>query len=183
MPNAGKSTLITAMSHAKPRIADYPFTTLHPNLGVVRVGRLQSFVMADIPGLIEGASEGAGLGIQFLKHLQRTGLLLHLVDIAPIDPNIEPADEVLVIAKELANFSSELSEKPRWLVINKIDLLSEEDQAVATEMLLEQLKWDGPVFEVSAATGAGTEQLGQAVMQELERIVEQEAERAAETGA
>jgi GTP-binding protein len=183
MPNAGKSTLITAMSHAKPRIADYPFTTLHPNLGVVRVGRLQSFVMADIPGLIEGASEGAGLGIQFLKHLQRTGLLLHLVDIAPIDPNIEPAAEVQAIAKELANFSSELAEKPRWLVINKIDLLSEEDQAVAKEMLLEQLKWDGPVFEVSAATGAGTEQLGQAVMQELERIVELQAEMAAEADA
>ena len=180
MPNAGKSTLITAMSQAKPRIADYPFTTLHPNLGVVRVGRLQSFVMADIPGLIEGASEGAGLGIQFLKHLQRTGLLLHLVDIAPIDPNIEPAAEVQAIARELANFSTDLAEKPRWLVINKIDLLSEEDQAAAKEMLLEQLEWDGPVFEVSAATGAGTEQLGQAVMQELERIVEQEAELAAE---
>jgi len=183
MPNAGKSTLITAMSHAKPRIADYPFTTLHPNLGVVRVGRLQSFVMADIPGLIEGASEGAGLGIQFLKHLQRTGLLLHLVDIAPIDPNIEPAAEVQALARELANFSTELAEKTRWLVINKIDLLTEEDQVVAKEMLLEQLEWDGPVFEVSAATGAGTEQLGQAVMQELERIVEQEAELAAEAEA
>jgi len=176
MPNAGKSTLITAMSHAKPRIADYPFTTLYPNLGVVRVGRLQSFVMADIPGLIEGASEGAGLGIQFLKHLQRTGLLLHLVDIAPIDPNTEPADEVRAIAQELVNYSAELSEKTRWLVINKIDLHSEEDQAVAREMLLEQLQWDGPVFEVSAATGAGTEQLGRAIMLELERIAELAAE-------
>jgi len=176
MPNAGKSTLITAMSHAKPRIADYPFTTLHPNLGVVRVGRLQSFVMADIPGLIEGASEGAGLGIQFLKHLQRTGLLLHLVDIAPMNPDVEPADEVIAIARELANFSVELAEKPRWLIINKTDLLSEEDLAVAKEMLLEKLAWQGPVFEVSAATGAGTEALGQAIMRELELIEEQAAE-------
>ncbi len=176
MPNAGKSTLITSMSHAKPRIADYPFTTLHPNLGVVRVGRLQSFVMADIPGLIEGAAEGAGLGIQFLKHLQRTGLLLHLVDIAPIDPNIEPADEVRAIAAELGKFSGELAAKPRWLVINKIDLLSGEDQEVAKEMLLEQLEWDGPVFEVSAATGEGTEALGLAIMQELESIAELAAE-------
>jgi len=176
MPNAGKSTLITAMSHAKPRIADYPFTTLHPNLGVVRVGRLQSFVMADIPGLIEGASDGAGLGIQFLKHLQRTGLLLHLVDIAPIDPSIDPADEVQAIAAELAKFSEELASKTRWLVINKIDLLTPEDLAVAREMILEQLQWDGPVFEVSAATGAGTDVLGHAVMQELERIAELKAE-------
>lgn len=170
MPNAGKSTLITAMSHARPRIADYPFTTLHPNLGVVRVGSLQSFVMADIPGLIEGASDGAGLGIQFLKHLQRTGLLLHLVDIAPIDPGVEPAREVTAIATELAKFSVELAAKPRWLIINKTDLLSSEDQAAAREILLQELQWDGPVFEVSAATGAGTEALGQAVMQELEQL-------------
>jgi GTP-binding protein len=176
MPNAGKSTLITAMSHAKPRIADYPFTTLHPNLGVVRVGRLQSFVMADIPGLIEGAAEGAGLGIQFLKHLQRTGLLLHLVDIAPMDPNVEPAHDVQAIAKELVKFSDDLAAKTRWLIINKIDLLSEEDQVVAKEMLLDELQWDGPVFEVSAATGAGTEELGHAIMQELERITELAAE-------
>ena len=174
MPNAGKSTLITAMSAAKPRIADYPFTTLHPNLGVVRVGRLQSFVMADIPGLIEGASEGAGLGIQFLKHLQRTRLLLHLVDIAPIDPNADPAREVQAIAKELERFSAELAEKPRWLVINKIDLLADDDLAVARDMLLEELGWAGPVFEVSAATGAGTEALGHAVMQALEESKEEE---------
>jgi GTP-binding protein len=172
MPNAGKSTLITAMSHAKPRIADYPFTTLHPNLGVVRVGRLQSFVMADIPGLIEGASEGAGLGIQFLKHLQRTGLLLHIVDIAPLDPEVDPADEVRAIAAELAKYSEDLANKTRWLVINKIDLLASDDLAVAREMLLEQLQWDGPVFEVSAVTGAGTDELGNAVMQELERLEE-----------
>jgi GTP-binding protein len=161
------------MSAAKPRIADYPFTTLHPNLGVVRVGRLQSFVMADIPGLIEGASEGAGLGIQFLKHLQRTRLLLHLVDIAPLDPSIEPAREVQAIATELKRFSAELAEKPRWLVINKTDLLAEDDLAVAREMLLEELDWSGPVFEVSAATGAGTEALGHAVIQALEEIEEE----------
>src|SRR5210317_891716 len=174
MPNAGKSTLISAMSQARPRIADYPFTTLHPNLGVVRVGMLQSFVMADIPGLIEGAAEGAGLGIRFLKHLQRTRLLLHLVDIAPMDPDAEPAQEVRAIAKELEKFSADLADKPRWLVINKIDLLSEEDLAVAKEMLLEELNWSGPVFEVSAATGAGTEALGHAVMQALEEIKEEE---------
>jgi len=167
MPNAGKSTLITAMSAAKPRIADYPFTTLHPNLGVVRVGRLQSFVMADIPGLIEGASEGAGLGIQFLRHLQRTGLLLHLVDIAPID-GTDPADVVKAIANELGKFSEELAEKPRWLVINKIDLLTEDDRATARQQLLDSLAWDGPVFEVSAATGEGTDALGQAIIRELE---------------
>ena len=172
MPNAGKSTLITSMSEAKPRIADYPFTTLHPNLGVVRVGRLQSFVMADIPGLIEGASEGAGLGIRFLKHLQRTRLLLHLVDIAPIDPQADPAKDVRAIAKELVRFSAELADKPRWLVINKADLLSQEDLAVAREMLLEELRWEGPVFTVSAATGEGTRELGQAVIKELEALDE-----------
>jgi len=167
MPNAGKSTLISAMSQARPRIADYPFTTLHPNLGVVRVGELQSFVMADIPGLIEGASEGAGLGIQFLKHLQRTGLLLHLVDIAPIDGS-DPAGAVKAIAAELGKFSSDLAAKPRWLVINKIDLLLPDELATVRQQLLEALGWDGPVFEVSAATGQGTEALAQAIMRELE---------------
>ena len=178
MPNAGKSTLITAMSQARPRIADYPFTTLHPNLGVVRVGRLQSFVMADIPGLIEGASEGAGLGIRFLKHLQRTRLLLHLVDIAPLDPEADPAAEVAAIAKELASFSPDLAEKPRWLVINKIDLLGEGDLEVARQMLLDELGWKGRVFEVSAATGTGTEALGYAVIQALEEMKEEKAAEA-----
>jgi GTP-binding protein len=168
MPNAGKSTLITAMSQAKPRIADYPFTTLHPNLGVVRVGQLQSFVMADVPGLIEGASEGAGLGIQFLKHLQRTELLLHLVDIAPLNPDAKPADHVRAIANELGNFSEDLADKPRWLVINKVDLLDDDSRAEARVALLENLDWKGPVFEVSAATGEGTEPLAQAIMRELE---------------
>jgi GTP-binding protein len=173
MPNAGKSTLISAMSQARPRIADYPFTTLHPNLGVVRVGRLQSFVMADIPGLIEGASEGAGLGIQFLRHLQRTGLLLHLVDIAPVDGS-EPADVVRAIAQELGNFSADLAVKPRWLIINKIDLLDSGDRAAAKKQLLDQLDWQGPVFEVSAATGEGTEALAKAIVRELEEARERE---------
>ena len=172
MPNAGKSTLITAMSQAKPRIADYPFTTLHPNLGVVRVGQLQSFVMADIPGLIEGASEGAGLGIQFLRHLQRTELLLHLVDIAPIDGS-DPATVVKAISNELGKFSDDLADKPRWLVINKIDLLNAEDLEVAREKLLSDLDWKGSVFEVSAATGKGTEALAQSVIRGLERIGEE----------
>ncbi len=174
MPNAGKSTLISAMSQAKPKIADYPFTTLHPNLGVVRVGRLQSFVMADIPGLIEGASEGAGLGIQFLKHLSRTGLLLHVVDVAPIDGSA-PVDHVRALEKELGNYSSELVGKPRWLVINKTDLLDEDALVPAVRGLLDALEWQGPVFEISAATGAGTEALGQAIMQALELGREDEA--------
>ena len=172
MPNAGKSTLISAMSQAKPRIADYPFTTLHPNLGVVRVGRLHSFVMADIPGLIEGASDGAGLGIRFLRHLQRTRLLLHVVDIAPIDPDISPAAEVKAIATELGNYSLELAASPRWLVINKIDLLDDEARQAARDELTTALEWDGPVFEVSAATGEGTEALAQAVMRSLEEARE-----------
>ncbi len=175
LPNAGKSTLIRAMSAAKPKVADYPFTTLHPNLGVVSVGALQSFVMADIPGLIEGAAEGAGLGIQFLKHLQRTRLLLHLVDIAPIDES-EPADSVAAIQRELAKFSAELANKPRWLVINKIDLLVEHDLATARSALLKNLDWHGPFFEISAATGRGTTELAQAVMRELERMKREAAE-------
>jgi GTP-binding protein len=174
-PNAGKSTLIRAMSAAKPKVADYPFTTLHPNLGVVSVGSLQSFVMADIPGLIEGAAEGAGLGIQFLKHLQRTRLLLHLVDIAPVDES-EPADAVAAIQRELAKFSAELAAKPRWLIINKIDLLAEHDLANARSALLKNLDWQGPAFEVSAATGRGTTELAQAVMRELERMKRKAAE-------
>ena len=169
MPNAGKSTLISAMSEAKPRIADYPFTTLHPNLGVVRVGMLQSFVMADIPGLIEGAADGAGLGTRFLKHLQRTGLLLHVVDIAPVDTTQDPVHAARALERELERFSVELSRKPRWLVINKIDLLDKETLALMRQDLLERLDWEGPVFEVSAATGEGTEPLAQAIMRELER--------------
>ena len=173
LPNAGKSTLISAMSEARPRIADYPFTTLHPQLGVVRVGRLQSFVMADIPGLIEGAAEGAGLGIQFLKHLERTRLLLHVVDIAPLDPSQQPAESVRALESELVRFSAELAGKPRWLVINKIDLLHATELQVARETLLDALDWQGPVFEVSAATGAGTAMLAGAVMQALQALDEE----------
>lgn len=169
LPNAGKSTLIRAMSAAKPKVADYPFTTLHPNLGVVSVGPLQSFVMADIPGLIEGAAEGAGLGIQFLRHLQRTRLLLHLVDIAPLDAESDPADAFRSIEYELKKFSGDLTEKPRWLVMNKIDLLPAENHPAVREEFLRQLDWHGPVFLVSAETGEGTELLGQAVMRELEQ--------------
>jgi GTP-binding protein len=174
LPNAGKSTLIRAMSAARPKVADYPFTTLHPNLGVVSVGPLQSFVMADVPGLIEGAAEGAGLGIQFLKHLQRTKLLLHLVDIAPVNSDADPANEFRAIEQELVRFSKELSEKPRWLVLNKTDLLTDEDVGRVRKDLLDQLGWDGPVFETSAVTGDGTEKLGQALMRELGEIAEVE---------
>lgn len=172
MPNAGKSTLIRSMSAARPKVADYPFTTLHPNLGVVSVGPLQSFVMADVPGLIEGAAEGAGLGIQFLKHLQRTRLLLHLVDIAPLDKDEEPADAVAAIQHELQKYSDELSGKPRWLVINKTDLLDTDGLAAARDELLQKLSWDGPVFEVSAASGEGTDALGQAVIRALEELTD-----------
>lgn len=175
LPNAGKSTLIRSMSAAKPKVADYPFTTLHPNLGVVSVGPLQSFVMADIPGLIEGAAEGAGLGIQFLKHLQRTRLLLHLVDIAPLDVDVDPADAFRSVERELLKYSADLTGKPRWLVINKIDLLAPDDFEVAKDLLLSDIEWTGPVFPVSAETGDGTEALGQAVMRELEKIAESES--------
>ncbi|MBT8080575.1 MAG: GTPase ObgE, partial [Gammaproteobacteria bacterium] len=178
LPNAGKSTLIRAMSAAKPKVADYPFTTLQPNLGVVSVGPLQSFVMADIPGLIEGAAEGAGLGIRFLKHLQRTRLLLHVVDIAPLVGN--PAQAVLSVYGELAKFSEDVEGKPRWLVVNKIDLLAEDALEAARTALLRELDWREPVFLVSAATGAGTKELGQAVMRELERLDEAEAAQASE---
>ena len=170
LPNAGKSTLIRSMSAARPKVADYPFTTLHPNLGVVAVGPLQSFVMADVPGLIEGAADGAGLGLQFLKHLQRTKLLLHLVDIAPIDPDADPVNDFRAIGQELVKFSDDVADKPRWLVLNKTDLLTEEDIVSIRDDLVEQLSWDGPVFETSAVTGAGTKKLAQAVMRELEEM-------------
>lgn len=176
LPNAGKSTLISAMSQARPKIADYPFTTLHPNLGVVRVGRLQSFVMADIPGLIEGASEGAGLGIRFLRHLSRTGLLLHVVDIAPVDPAHEPVAAVRAIERELGNYSDELVDKPRWLVINKVDLVTDAERGSVCAGLVEELGWTGPVYPVSAATGEGTEALAQAVMRALEAAAEAAAD-------
>jgi GTP-binding protein len=177
LPNAGKSTLIRAMSAARPKVADYPFTTLHPHLGVVAVGPLQSFVMADIPGLIEGAADGAGLGIAFLKHLQRTRLLLHVVDIAPLDEDERPAEQVRAIGTELGKFSDDLANKPRWLVLNKSDLVAAEELPALREQIVADLEWEGPAFAVSAATGSGTEDLAQAVMRELEamRSVDTEA--------
>ena len=156
LPNAGKSTLIRAVSAARPKVADYPFTTLHPQLGVVAVGPLKSFVMADIPGLIEGAAEGAGLGIRFLKHLQRTRVLLHLVDIAPLDPDADPVEGARAIVKELKKFSPELAKKKRWLVLNKIDLLSGEELENRCTEIVRRLRYKGPVFRISGATGAGT---------------------------
>ena len=168
LPNAGKSTLITRVSGARPKIADYPFTTLHPGLGVVRVGPLQSFVMADIPGLIEGAAEGAGLGIRFLKHLARTRLLLHLVDVAPADPAEDPARAVETIAGELGRFSPELAQRPRWLVLNKMDLIAPRERESFARDLVARLGWEGPVFSISAATGEGCPALMQAIMQYLE---------------
>ncbi|MCG8317622.1 MAG: Obg family GTPase CgtA [Pseudomonadales bacterium] len=169
MPNAGKSTLIRTVSAAKPKVADYPFTTLVPNLGVVKVDRLRSFVMADIPGLIEGASDGAGLGIRFLKHLARTRLLLHLVDVAPWDGS-DPVDNIDAIAGELQLFSPALAARERWLVLNKLDMLTAEDGEARCKEIIEQLAWDGPVFQISAATGAGTESLVQAVMNHIEEV-------------
>ncbi len=155
MPNAGKSTLITAVSNARPRIADYPFTTLHPNLGVVRVGPEQSFVVADLPGLIEGASEGAGLGHQFLRHLQRTRLLLHVVDLAPFD-DTDPVEQAKAIVAELKKYDPVLYEKPRWLVLNKIDMIRRRASARArVKDFVKRFKYKGPVFEISALTREG----------------------------
>jgi len=170
MPNAGKSTLIRALSGARPKVADYPFTTLHPNLGVVQVEQDRSFVMADIPGLIEGAATGAGLGIRFLRHLQRTRLLLHLVDVWPIDENVDPVYEVKTIINELATFSEELAQRPRWLVLNKMDLGPTEEQDERCAAIVSRLNWTGPVFRISAVSRQGTAELAQAVMTELERI-------------
>jgi len=170
LPNAGKSTLISAVSAARPRIADYPFTTLHPNLGVVYVGEHKSFVMADIPGLIEGAAEGAGLGIRFLKHLQRTRVLLHLVDIAPPDPDADPVKDARAIAAELKNFSPELAGRERWLVLNKLDLMPPAEAEKRCREIVRRLRWKGPVFRISGATRTGTRELCQAVMRRLDEI-------------
>ena len=169
LPNAGKSTLIRAVSAARPKVAEYPFTTLHPQLGVVAVGPLRSFVMADIPGLIEGAAEGAGLGIRFLKHLQRTRLLLHLVDIAPLDPDADPVAGARSIVGELKKFSPELAKKSRWLVLNKIDLMPPEECEARCREIVRRLRFKGPVFRISGVTGAGTRQLCQAVINHLEQ--------------
>jgi GTPase len=167
MPNAGKSTLIAAVSNARPKIADYPFTTLHPNLGVVRVGPEQSFVVADIPGLIEGAAEGAGLGHLFLRHLQRTRLLLHLVDFAPFDPEVDPVAQVRSIVRELEKYDPELAAKPRWLVLNKVDMIPAEERAERVRAFVKRLRWKGPVFSISALTREGCEPLIRAIYEHV----------------
>ena len=163
MPNAGKSTLITAISNARPRIADYPFTTLHPNLGVVRVGPEQSFVVADLPGLIEGASEGAGLGHQFLRHLQRTRLLLHVVDMVPFDESVDPVVQAKAIVQELKKYDEALYKKSRWLVLNKLDMVPMAERAALVKDFVKRMRYKGPVFEISALTREGCEGLIRAV--------------------
>ncbi len=168
MPNAGKSTLISTLSAARPRIAEYPFTTLYPNLGVVYVAPHKSFVMADIPGLIAGAAEGMGLGTRFLKHLARTKLLLHLVDIAPSENGYDPAQDVITVNGELIKYSSELASRERWLICNKIDLLSQEQRQARCQQLVECLGWNAPVFLISAANSEGTEELALKIMNFLQ---------------
>src|SRR3984885_14993871 len=175
LPNAGKSTLIRAVSHARPKVADYPFTTLYPNLGVVDVGEHRSFVMADIPGLIEGAAEGAGLGIRFLKHLQGTQVLLHLVDIAPLDPEADPVKDARSIVAELKKFDADLAAKPRWLVLNKRDLMPDDEAEKRARQIVRSLRFRGPHFLISGATGRGTRDLAEAVMKFLDEQREREA--------
>lgn len=172
MPNAGKSTFIRAVSAAKPKVADYPFTTLHPNLGVVRVDANRSFVIADVPGLIEGAAEGAGLGHQFLRHLQRTSLLLHLVDIAPFDEATDPVAEAKAIVNELKKYDEALFHKPRWLVLNKIDMVENSEQEVKD--FVKAFGWKGPVFAISAISGVGCKELVYAMMEHLEETKKQQ---------
>jgi GTPase len=167
MPNAGKSTLIAAISNAKPKIADYPFTTLHPNLGVVRVAPEKSFVVADVPGLIEGAADGAGLGHQFLRHLQRTRLLLHIVDIAPFDEGVDPVAQARAIVAELKKYDPALAAKPRWLVLNKIDMLDRARHEATVKDFVRRLRWKGPVFEISALARQGLEPLNHAIYEHV----------------
>jgi len=180
LPNAGKSTLITAVSSARPKIADYPFTTLHPHLGVVYAGTQRSFVMADIPGLIEGAADGAGLGTRFLKHLNRSRLLLHIVDAAPPPGSDDAVTGARAIVKELELFSPELASRERWLVLNKLDLLHEGADAEA-ERIVRELEWSGPVYRISALKKTGTQKLVRDIMTRLEDI-DHEVRQAAETG-
>jgi GTPase len=169
MPNAGKSTLIRALSAARPKVADYPFTTLHPNLGVVRVDEHRSFTLADIPGLIAGAAEGAGLGHQFLRHLERTGLLLHLVDIAPPDEDADPVADARAIVAELRKYDVALHRKPRWLIINKIDRVPETARERTVRSFVRRLRWKGETFVISALTGEGCPRLTYAIMAYLEQ--------------
>jgi GTP-binding protein len=166
LPNAGKSTFIRAVSSARPKVADYPFTTLHPHLGVVSIEVDRSFVVADIPGLIEGAAEGAGLGIQFLKHLSRTRLLLHLIDVAPLDR--DPVQDIVKITHELEKYSSELATRERWLVFNKLDLLPASEQKQYCQTIIECLNWSGPVFEISALSGQGCQEICYRILNYLE---------------
>jgi len=181
-PNAGKSTLISTVSAAHPKVADYPFTTLYPNLGVVRIDVERSFVIADIPGLIEGAAEGAGLGIQFLKHLQRTRLLLHLVDLAPLSPDEDPVQQVRQLETEMRKFDPALLDKPRWLVFTKADLLPADEAGERAERAVEELGWAAPWLLISAVTQSGTAELMQRVSAELERIREDEPDVEPEPG-
>ena len=174
LPNAGKSTFIRSVSAATPKVADYPFTTLVPNLGVVKVDAYRSFVVADIPGLIEGASEGAGLGIRFLKHLTRNRILLHLVDVAPFDES-DPAEAAASIARELERFSPTLSARPRWLVLNKIDLVDSETLDERRQSIIDALDWQGPVYEIAAINGTETDRLAGDLMTAIEHLNEQEA--------
>ena len=174
MPNAGKSTFIRSVSAAKPKVADYPFTTLHPNLGVVRVDTNRSFVIADVPGLIEGAAEGAGLGHQFLRHLARTSLLLHLVDIAPFDELTNPVAEARAIVNELKKYDEALYNKPRWLVLNKIDMTQDTKEIV--KKFVQDYDWTGRVFAISAISGVGCKELVYAMMEHLEETKKQELE-------
>ena len=184
MPNAGKSTFIRAVSAAKPKVADYPFTTLHPNLGVVRADAERSFVIADIPGLIEGAAEGLGLGHQFLRHLQRTRLLLHIVDLAPFDENVDPVREAKAIVEELRKYDQSLYDKPRWLVLNKLDMVPEEEREARIEAFLKGFGWTGPWFAISAISGEGCDKVTFAIADYLDqnRRVETESEVAPESG-
>ena len=176
LPNAGKSTFIRAVSSARPKVADYPFTTLHPHLGVVRVGPDRSFVVADIPGLIKGAAEGAGLGHQFLRHLARTRLLLHLVDIVPLDPDADPVRDTRAIVAELKKYNDALYRKPRWLVLNKIDLLPPEERGLAADRFLKALRWRGRSFRISAINGEGCMELAGAIMTHLKTLRTEEAQ-------
>jgi len=168
MPNAGKSTFIRSVSAARPKVADYPFTTLHPNLGVVSVGTHRSFVIADIPGLIEGAADGVGLGIQFLKHLQRNRLLLHIVDVMPIETDQSPVDAAQKILAELRRYDETLYQKPRWLVLNKLDLVRADEQQAVCDEIVKGLDWKGPVYQISAINKQGVEQLCNDIMSTLE---------------
>ena len=175
MPNAGKSTFIRAVSQARPKVADYPFTTLVPNLGVVAVDRHRGFVIADIPGLIEGAAEGAGLGIRFLKHLARCRILLHLVDVAPYDES-DPAQSARAIIRELEQFSETLATRDRWLVLNKVDLLPAEEREAVCQRIIDELNWTGPVYQTSAIAGQGTQTLCQNIMTFIEQRTQEQSE-------